>query len=81
MYESSIAQHFAQRGREEGIQQGRMLSVLDFTSVRFGTNSAERLKPTLESIQDTVLLQQILVKVAEVDTFDELQQAVNALIS
>ena len=85
MYESSIAQHFAERGRREGIEQGReegrMLSVLDFIGARFGSSNAEQLKPTLESIQETALFQQILIKASQVETFDDLQQEVNTLIS
>ena len=97
MYESSIAQHFAERGRREGIeigreegrqeghkegrQEGRLLVVLDVINARFGSNNAERLKPSLESIEDTALLPQILIKASQVNTFDELQREVNTLIS
>jgi AmiR/NasT family two-component response regulator len=97
MYESSIAQHFAERGRregieqgieqgiergiEQGIQQGLMLAVLDVISERFSPNRAEQLKPTLESIQEIARLREILVKASEVETFDKLQQAVDTLIS
>ena len=85
MYESSIAQHFAERGRREGIEigreEGRMLSVLDVIDARFGSNNAEQLKPTLEAIEDTALLPQILIKASEVETFDEFQREVNTLIS
>ena len=81
MYESSIARHFAERGRREGIEQGRMLSVLDVINARFGSSNAEQLRPVLESIQDTALFQQILIKASEVDTFDKLQEEVNTLIS
>ena len=76
MYESSIAQHFAQRGREEGIQQGLMLAVLDVISERFSPSLAEQLKLPLEFIQETALLREILIKASEVETFDKLQQAV-----
>ena len=76
MYESSIAQHFAQRGREEGIQQGLMLAVLDVISERFSPSLAEQLKLPLESIQETALLREILIKASEAETFDKLQQAV-----
>ena len=65
MYESSIAQHFAQRGLEEGIQQGLILAVLDVISKQFSPSRAEQLKPTVESIQDTALLREILVNVSE----------------
>ena len=101
MYESSIAQHFAQRGREEGIQQGReegiqqgiqqgreegiqqgfILAALDVISKRFSPSGAEQLKPTLESIQETALLREILIKASEAATFDELQESVDTLIS
>jgi predicted transposase YdaD len=85
LYESSIAQHFAERGRregiEQGIQQGLMLAVLDVISERFSPNRAEQLKPTLESIQEIARLREILVKASEVETFDKLQQAVDTLIS
>ena len=77
MYESSIARHFAERG----IKEGRMLVVLDVISERFGSNNAEQLKPTLDSIEETALLPGILIKASQVETFDELQQAVNTLIS
>ena len=69
MYESSIVRHFAERGRREGIEQGRqegrMLSVLDLVSARFGSSRAEQLKPTFEFAQDTALFQPILIKVQE----------------
>ena len=101
MYESSIAQHFAERGRREGIEigreegrqeghkegreegreEGRVLVVLDVINARFGSNNAEQLKPTLESIEDSALLPQILIKASQVETFDELQREVNTLIS
>ena len=85
MYESSIAQHFAERGRregrEEGREEGRMLSVLDVINARFGSNNAAQLKPTLEAIEDTALLLQILIKASQVETFDEFKQAVNTLIA
>ena len=85
MYESSIAQHFAERGRREGIEigreEGRMLSILDVINTRFGSNNAAQLKPTLEAIEDTALLPQILIKASQVETFDEFQQAVNTLIA
>jgi flagellar biosynthesis/type III secretory pathway protein FliH len=105
MYESSIARHFAERGRREGVEQGReegrregrreghreghregreegrMLFVLDVISARFGSGNAEQLKPTLESIQETTLFQQILVKASQVETFEELLHEVNTLIS
>ena len=89
MYESSIARHFAERGRregreegrKEGREEGRMLSVLDLVSARFGSSNAEQLKLTLESIEDTALLQHILIKASRVNTFDELQQELATLIS
>ena len=89
MYESSIAQHFAERGRREGIEigreeghkEGRMLSVLDVINARFGSNNAAQLKLTLEAIEDTALLPQILIRASQVETFDEFQQAVNTLIT
>ena len=66
---------------KEGREEGRMLSVLDVINVRFGSNNAEQLKPTLEAIEDTALLPQILIKASEVETFDEFQKEVNTLIS
>ena len=85
MYESSIVQHFTERGIQQGIQQGirqgRLLSVLDVISERFTPNDAERLKPTLESIADVDLLRQVLVKASEAKTVSEFQGALNALIS
>jgi predicted transposase YdaD len=75
MYESSIAQHFAERGRREGVEQGRkegrMLSVIDVISARFGSNNAEALKPTLESIEDTALLPRILIKACQVENYSK----------
>ncbi len=81
MYESSIVQHFTERGIQQGIRQGRLLSVLDVISERFSLNDAERLKPTLESIADVDLLRQVLVKASEAKTVSEFQGALNALIS
>ena len=81
MYESSIAQYFAQRGLEEGIQQGLILAVLDLINKQFNPSRAEQLKPTVESIQDTALLQEILVNVSEARTFNELLETVETLIS
>jgi predicted transposase YdaD len=75
MYESSIARHFAERGRREGVEQGRkegrMLSVIDVISARFGSNNAEALKPTLESIEDTALLPRILIKACQVENYSK----------
>ena len=81
MYESSIAQHFAERGRREGIEQGRMLVVLDVISEQFGSSRADELKPTLETIEDTALLSRILIRASQVETFDEFQREVSTLIS
>ena len=39
MYESSIARHFAERGRREGMEEGRMLVVLGGISERFDTHT------------------------------------------
>jgi len=89
MYESSIVQHFTERGiqqgiqqgLQQGIQQGRILAILDLISERFSPNDAERLKPTLESIADVDLLRQVLVKASEAKTVSEFQGALDALIS
>jgi flagellar biosynthesis/type III secretory pathway protein FliH len=67
--------HFAERGRREGVEQGRkegrMLSVIDVISARFGSNNAEALKPTLESIEDTALLPRILIKACQVENYSK----------
>ena len=81
MYESSIAQYFAQRGLEDTIQQGLILAVLDLINKQFSPSRTEQLKPTVEFIQDTTLLQEILVNVSEARTFNELLETVDTLIS
>jgi enoyl reductase-like protein len=77
MYESSIAQHFAERG----IQQGRILSVLERIEKRFTHGDADRIRPQLESIQDLDLLRQIFDQAIDAKTFDEFQHGLNVLIS
>ena len=85
MPESSVVQHFTERGIQQGIQQGiqrgRILAILDLISERFSPNDAERLRPTLESIVEADRLRQILVKASEAKTVNEFQQVLNALIS
>jgi hypothetical protein len=75
MYESSIAQHFTERGqRQQGIE-----SVLDILGMRFDSSVAESLKPTIEMIEDLQHLKQLLRSAVQAPNLDEFKQTLTSM--
>ena len=75
MYESSIVQHFTERGqRQQGIE-----SVLDILGMRFDPSAAETLKPTIETIEDLQHLRQLLRSAVQAPNLDEFKQILTSM--
>ena len=84
MYESVVAQKLAERATQQGLQQGhweeQLFSVHRLISRKFSQSDADRIKSSLESIQELGLLRQVFDKAIDVQTIDELQKTVDMLI-
>ena len=75
MYESSIVQHFTERGqRQQGIE-----SILDILGMRFDSSEAETLKPTIEAIEDLQHLKQLLRSAVQAPNLDEFKQTLTSM--
>ena len=75
MYESSIVQHFTERGqRQQGIE-----SVLDILGMRFDPSAAETLKPAIETIEDLQHLRQLLRSAVQAPNLDEFKQTLTSM--
>ena len=75
MYESSIVQHFTERGqRQQGIEY-----VLDVLEIRFHPSEAETLKPTIETIEDLQHLKQLLRSAVQAPNLDEFKQTLTSM--
>ena len=75
MHESSIVQHFTERGqRQQGIE-----SVLDVLGMRFDPSAAETLKPTIETIEDLQHLRQLLRSAVQAPNLDEFKQTLTSI--
>ena len=75
MHESSIVQHFTERGqRQQGIE-----SVLDVLGMRFDPSAAEILKPTIETIEDLQHLRQLLRSAVQAPNLDEFKQTLTSI--
>ncbi len=84
MYESVVAQKLAERATQQGLQQGhweeQLFSVHRLISRKFSQSDADRIKSSLESIQELGMLRQVFDKAIDVQTIDELQKTVDMLI-
>ena len=75
MYESSIVQHFTERGqRQQGIE-----SILDILGMRFDSSEAETLKPTIETIEDLQHLKQLLRSAVQAPNLEEFKQTLTSM--
>ena len=75
MYESSIVQHFTERGqRQQGIEY-----VLDVLEIRFHPGAAETLKPVIETIEDLQLLKQLHRSAMQAPNLDEFKQTLTSM--
>jgi predicted transposase YdaD len=70
MYESSIVQHFTERGqRQRGIED-----LLDVLEIRFTPSATETLKPNIEGIADLQTLKELHRSAVQVPSLDEFKQ-------
>ncbi|MCE2394419.1 hypothetical protein J4G02_07500 [Candidatus Poribacteria bacterium] len=75
MYESSIVQHFTERGqRQQGIEY-----VLDVLEIRFHPSAAETLKSAIETIEDLQLLKQLHRSAMQAPNLDEFKQNLTSM--
>ena len=74
MQESSVYQYIIEKGRAEGIEQGRreasVDSILQLLNVRFDANAGPILKPALEAIDDLQRLKDLLREAAETPSLE-----------
>ena len=59
MYESSVAQYFAEKGIKQGIEQGIRESIQEVLELRFQPEAVRRLAARLEAIDDVQRLKQL----------------------
>ena len=75
MYESSIVQHFTERGqRQQGIEY-----VLDVLEIRFHPSAAETLKSAIETIEDLQHLKQLHRSAMQAPNLDEFKQTLTSM--
>ena len=59
MYESSVIQHFAEQGIEQGREQVGREFILDVLALRFQPEDVQRLASRIEAIEDVQRLKQL----------------------
>ena len=59
MYESSVVQHFAEQGTEQGREQVGREFLLDVLALRFQPEEVQRLASRIEAIEDVQCLKQL----------------------
>ena len=79
MYESSIVQHFTERGIQQGQRQQSIEYVLDVLEIRFHPSEAETLKPTIETIEDLQHLKQLFRSAVQAPNLDEFKQTLTSM--
>ena len=79
MYESSIVQHFTERGIQQGQRQQSIEYVLDVLEIRFHPSAAETLKPAIETIEDLQLLKQLHRSAMQATNLDEFKQTLTSM--
>ena len=79
MYESSIVQHFTERGIQQGQRQQSIEYVLDILEIRFHPSAAETLKPAIETIEDLQLLRQLHRSAMQAPNLDEFKQTLTSM--
>ena len=66
----SMAEVLIEQGIEQGVKETTIESILLFLDTRFQANTAQTLKPTLETINDLQRLKQLLRDATQVQTLD-----------
>jgi predicted transposase YdaD len=87
MYESSIVQHFTERGIQQGLQQGiqqgqiqqRIEDILDILKLRFDPNAVDPLMSNIEAVEDPQMLKKLLQSAVQAANLDEFRQTLNAM--
>ena len=79
MYESSIVQHFTERGIQQGQRQQGIESILDILGMRFDSSEAETLKPAIETIEDLQHLKQLLRSAVQAPNLEQFKQALTSM--
>ena len=79
MYESSIVQHFTERGIQQGQRQQSIEYVLDVLEIRFHPSEAETLKPAIETIEDLQHLKQLFRSAVQAPNLDEFKQILTSM--
>ena len=78
MYESSVIQHFAEQGIEQGREQGGREFLLDVLALRFQPEDVQRLASRIEAIGDVQRLKQLhraAIQVPSLEAFRHLLDA------
>ncbi len=70
MQESSVYQHIIQQGERKNAIE----SLFAVLTIRFGENQVQRVKPTLESIDDLQRLKQLLPAALQAQNLDAFKQ-------
>ena len=79
MYESSIVQHFTERGIQQGQRQQSIEYVLDVLEIRFHPSEAETLKPAIETIEDLQHLKQLFRSAVQAPNLDEFKRTLTSM--
>ena len=78
MYESSVAQYFAEKGIKQGIEQGIRESIQDVLALRFDAATSDPLAARLGAIDDVQRLKQLhraAIQVPSLEAFRHLLDA------
>jgi hypothetical protein len=70
MQESSVYQHIIQQGERKNAIE----SLFAVLTIRFGENQVQRVKPTLEGIEDLQRLKQLLPTALQAQNLDAFKQ-------
>ncbi|MDP6676418.1 MAG: hypothetical protein QGI29_02535 [Pirellulales bacterium] len=79
MYESSVVQHFTERGIQQGERKRAIEDVLEVLEIRFHPSTAETLKPAVETIQDLPNLKQLHRSAVQAADLDEFIQTLDSM--
>ena len=79
MYESSIVQHFTERGIEQGIEKGIQESIQEVLEIRFHSQAAQSTAARIEAIDDLQRLKQLHREAIQVSSFEEFRHLLDAI--
>lgn len=81
MEESSVIQHFLEKGREQGFDEGVreifIENILLALEIRFNTDALQYIATPLAAIQDIAKLKQLQREALVTQSLDAFQQALN----